>query len=397
MHVLVVQESRMFIDEKGKYYKVSINKQHYARYFQFAPKIRLLMRTKKINGDEVNNMNCIDLENFEVISCPSIMSPKNFFSHLSSAMKIIENEVKLANYIVLKLPGWFGNIAAYYCKKYNKPYLAELGGCPWDGYWNHSFIGKVVAPIIYLQTKKTLRDTTHALYVTKHFLQNRYPTQGKSISCSNVTLQETDKFILEKRHRHIDENEGKKLIIGTTADLDVKFKGQQYIIKALGKLKKENKLNFEYQLVGRGDSSYLLKCAEKCGVSNEVKIIGPLSHEKVYDWLDTIDIYAQPSRQEGLPRALIEAMSRGITSIGAMTAGIPELLDDKFLFSNTKKNIKEICDILDFIANKNILHEQANRNYNEAQNYRASLLNDRRKKFYEDFIQYTNSKELKNN
>ena len=47
--------------------------------------------------------------------------------------------------------------------------------------------------------------------------------------------------------------------------------------------------------------------------------------------LDTCDIYVQPSLQEGLPRALIEAMSRGCPCIGARTAGIPELLPEECL------------------------------------------------------------------
>ena len=43
-------------------------------------------------------------------------------------------------------------------------------------------------------------------------------------------------------------------------------------------------------------------------------------------WLDDIDIYLQPSFQEGLPRATIEAMSRGAACVGSTCGGIPELL-----------------------------------------------------------------------
>ena len=51
--------------------------------------------------------------------------------------------------------------------------------------------------------------------------------------------------------------------------------------------------------------------AKKMNVSNFIQFDGTLpSGQKVYDWLDEVDIYLQPSFQEGLPRALIEAMSR---------------------------------------------------------------------------------------
>src|SRR5699024_4986762 len=104
--------------------------------------------------------------------------------------------------------------------------------------------------------------------------------------------------------------------------------------------------NYEYQLVGSGDQSYLRSIAKKYNVVDQVKFLGPLPHNKIFDWLESIDIYTQPSRQEGLPRALIESFSRGLPAFGARTGGIPELLEDDFIFSNTRKNIDEICNIL---------------------------------------------------
>jgi glycosyltransferase involved in cell wall biosynthesis len=35
-----------------------------------------------------------------------------------------------------------------------------------------------------------------------------------------------------------------------------------------------------------------------------------------------------PSRTEGLPRALVEAMARALPSVGSAVGGIPELLDE---------------------------------------------------------------------
>ena len=96
---------------------------------------------------------------------------------------------------------------------------------------------------------------------------------------------------------------------------------------------------------------------QKLDVEEQVKILGPMPHNEVFKWLETIDLYVQPSRQEGLPRALIEAMSRGVPAFGARTGGIPELLDEDFIFSNTNSNIDEICRILKSF-NKDNMKEQ---------------------------------------
>ncbi|MGR5879862.1 glycosyltransferase [Bacillus pacificus] len=92
----------------------------------------------------------------------------------------------------------------------------------------------------------------------------------------------------------------------------------------------------------------------------------------------------QPSRQEGLPRALIEAMSRGLPALGARTAGIPELLESEFIFSNTKKNIDEICAILKKFNNE-VMIAQSNRNYIEAKKYDKEVIETRRKNFFKKF------------
>lgn len=259
-------------------------------------------------------------------------------------------------------------------------------GCPWDSYWNYSLKGKIVAPIAMFSMKKRVAQAPYVLYVTKNFLQKRYPTKGKQINCSNVELIQTDASVLTKRLKRIEQKNSKNtFIIGTAAGLDVLYKGQQYVIKALGKLKKMGFVNFEYQLIGGGTGDYLMQIARECNVENQVKIIGQLPHDKVFTWLDDLDAYIQPSRQEGLPRSMIEAMSRGLPCYGARTAGIPELLDSNFLFSNSKTEIDEIVALLlETYNNKDTQMKQAERNYKEALKYQRNILVERRTKFFTD-------------
>lgn len=54
-----------------------------------------------------------------------------------------------------------------------------------------------------------------------------------------------------------------------------------------------------HQLVGGGDASELKAEAKKQDVSAQIKFLGSMPHDKIFEWLDTIDIYIQPSYQEG--------------------------------------------------------------------------------------------------
>ncbi len=292
----------------------------------------------------------------------------------------IEDCVKNCDALIIRLPSFIGNRIIELAKKYKKPYLLEVVGCPWDAFWNHSNLGKIVAPYMFLKTKKLVREAPYALYVTSEFLQRRYPCNGLNIGCSDVELTNFDNDILKKRIEKI-ETMSEKIVIGTLAAVNVRYKGQEYVIEAISELVK-NGYDYEYELVGGGDNSYLKALAQKMGISARVRFLGTLPHEKVFDWIDTVDIYIQPSRQEGLPRALIEAMSRGCPALGSTTGGIPELLNNKFVFNNGA--VGEICDLLKKLDQDTMIIE-AKRSFKKAKEYDGEVLDEKRASFYLKF------------
>ena len=293
---------------------------------------------------------------------------------------------------IIRLPSFIGGIACKEAKKMGKPYLIEVVGCAWDAFWNHSLKGKLIAPYCYFKTKKLIRDAPYAIYVTNQFLQKRYPTNGKTTNCSNVALAEFDHNILEKRLERIRGlHKDSKLIIGTAAAVDVRYKGQQYVIRALGKLKEQGITNYEYQLVGGGEQTYLKSIAKKYNVSDQVKFLGSIPHNEVFKWLDTIDIYVQPSKTEGLPRALIEAMSRGCPVIASKVGGIVELIDHDWLIKSGDY-VELSKKILDLANNKEIMKQQAVRNFEEAKQYYQDNIEFSRSKFLQEFRVYVEKK-----
>ncbi|WP_042345882.1 glycosyltransferase [Bacillus massiliigorillae] len=378
----------------------SYNQEVWNRYLSIFRNVTLVARKDSMLYEAdfaKSNFQFFDKNKMNFIQIPNLTSSNQSFFSLAIRKKhnsIIEQAIKEHDFLIARLPSGAGYKAIEYAKKYNKPYLTEVVSCPWDSLWNYNLKGKIIAPFSYFSMKKFVESSPYVMYVTNEFLQSRYPTKGKSINCSDVTLIQFDENVIKKRLEKIQKRDIKsKLIIGTLAAVNVKFKGQQYVIKALGKLKKKGIVNFEYQLVGGGDPSFLKCIAEKYGVSNQVTFLGSIRHEDVFNWLDSIDIYIQPSRQEGLPRALIEAMSRGVPALGADTGGIPELLGGEVVFSNKKHNIGEICSILEEFNNE-IMVKQAKRNYKEAKKYDKEFIEMRRKKFLEEFAISGGEKEI---
>lgn len=385
MRILFCHDGPLKKDEDNNYYGTAHNDKTFKRYYNIADELAVAIRVNNISESEAKRkFSKITVTPFEVVECPNVSSFKGMLLERNLTKQILKEAVLKSDYVVARLPSLIGFIGIDLARKLNKPYFVEVVACSWDAYWNHSFKGKLVAPLMYLSTKRRVKNSSYTLYVTNQFLQKRYPTNGISIGISDVSLPNFDENVLEKRLNKIKEN-NKKIILGTTAAVNVRYKGQQYIIEALGKLKEMGINNLEYQLVGGGDDSYLKSIAEKYHVTDQVKFLGTKPHHEVFDWLDSIDIYVQPSRQEGLPRAVIEAMSRGLPCFGAETGGIPELLDTSFIFSNTRKNIDEICKII-LSYNKRVMIEQAKRNFNEAKKYQENIIEEKRNAFYRKFV-----------
>jgi glycosyltransferase involved in cell wall biosynthesis len=115
-------------------------------------------------------------------------------------------------------------------------------------------------------------------------------------------------------------------VFGTVGSLRTKAKGIQVALAALAKLR-ESGLEVEYRVIGPGDRKPWIRLAEQLGVDDLVHFDGVRTPgEGVAGWLDDIDVHLQPSFREGLPRATIEAMSRGVACVGSTCGGIPELL-----------------------------------------------------------------------
>lgn len=294
--------------------------------------------------------------------------------------KAILKTIKTCDLVIGRCPSVIAYRAFDGAKKMKKPFFAESMGCAWDAYWNHGAKGKCIAPYMFLKMKQVVQNADYALYVTKYFLQKRYPCRNESISASNVKIREVRDDVLKKRVDRISHSDFKELVLTTTAAVDVKYKGQQFVIKAIPLLNKAG-IRVRYILIGNGDDSYLKKVATKNQVLDQVQFVGRKTHEEVFELLDKTDIYLQPSLQEGLPRSVIEAMSRGCPCIGARTAGIPELISPECVVR--RKSSREIANSIIAIFKKDKMIELSKINFENSKDYLDSILTKRRNEYYE--------------
>lgn len=291
--------------------------------------------------------------------------------------------IKQADAIILRLPSFFGECAVEICNQLGRPYLAEMVGCSWDSSWNYgSVTGKLRAPFSLMKTKQAIKNACGVIYVTEHFLQQRYPTNAQITSyASNVYIEEFSEEVLSNHQLYL-KSDKTSYKLALLANLQVKYKGFEVIFKALElAIKKLDKPVVLY-LYGGGKSDYIKSLVRKYRIEENVKIMGLLnSGQEVYEALDGVDLYVHPSLTEGLPRAVIEAMSRGCPVLASSAGGIPELLDSNYLHKPGDYN-KLAEQLFVCLSNENKLLEMSKDNFFKAKNYTSSILNERRNKFW---------------
>lgn len=372
MKILIVTDQR-FICKNGKYYTEKVFQTNLKRYQTQFGDVSVYAKTGKSMFKS-----SAEVEDFDIYlggGNVSLYSGKNIHK--------FEKIISEFDLIILRVPSILAFQAAGVAQKKQIPYMAVVVGCVFDAFWNHGFYGKILAPMIFMKMRNVVKKSSYASYVTEKFLQNRYPCAVKSVAVSDVDISLPREDVLQSRFRKIESLNTKEIKIMTAAALNVKYKGQQYVIKAIPILNKMG-IYVKYYVAGTGKSDYLEKIAEKCNVSEQVIVMGSIPHEKVLQLMDEVDIYIQPSLQEGLPRAVVEALSRGLPCVGTGTGGIPELIPEECIFE--KKSSESIANVIRSILKKNMLKEISQRNWNRAKEFSNDILERKRNEYFQYVI-----------
>ena len=108
----------------------------------------------------------------------------------------------------------------------------------------------------------------------------------------------------------------------------VKLKGVDLLIEAFAQLEQENR-NLRLQIIWDGEERFALeKQVEALGLWDKISFLWYQSPEKVYsDFLPHIDIFVNPSLQEGLPTTVIEALFAQCITVATDVGGTREIAD----------------------------------------------------------------------
>ncbi len=116
------------------------------------------------------------------------------------------------------------------------------------------------------------------------------------------------------------------LVIGSVGWL-TEVKGHRFLIEAFARLKPVYP-NLHLVIVGSGGlRDAYLALADRVGVADALHLLG--DRQDVPDCLAGMDLFVLPSLNEGMGRALIEAMAAGIPVVASKVGGVPAIVEDR--------------------------------------------------------------------
>jgi glycosyltransferase involved in cell wall biosynthesis len=166
---------------------------------------------------------------------------------------------------------------------------------------------------------------------------------------------ETDTDVQEMNLREKYQLPDNSSIIFSAGRLD-RQKGFDLLIE-VAKMAKDKNLNWQFIIAGEGKLKDTLNGqALRLGVSDMVHFTGFTHH--VTAMLKASDVFVMPSRYEGMPNALLEAMAFGKANVATSVNGAPELVEDGVTgFLVETENTAQIFDKLSGILTNTALRK----------------------------------------
>ena len=359
------------------------------RYLEVFDQVRVIARIKKV-ASVSPRWKRSDGEGVSFVTVPHYIGPWQYLLKTQQVKHVVRNALGASDAVILRVSSQIAQCLEPVLRHNGHPYGVEVVADPYDVFAPGS-VRNPLRPFFRWLFPRRLRricaEASVAAYVTEQALQRRYPPAPNAFGTyySDVELPD-NAFVKLSRPLRQDLRTFNLICVGTLAQL---YKAQDILIDAVNLCVKQG-LDLKLTLVGDGKHRQELEeRTRNLGIEERVYFRGHLTAgEAVRQELDHADLFILPSHQEGLPRAMIEAMARGLPCIGSRVGGIPELLSDEDLVTAGDATVLAY-KIREVVTDSERLMRMSFRNLEKAKNYHNEVLRERRNNCYRQLRQKT--------
>ena len=368
----------------GKYYAGSESRKEFlTRYLRIFNKVRYVLRC--IEEDDLKpGRALLDDERIEIIPVPIFHGPVQYAIKYFEIRKAIYGATIGCDAAILRLPSTVAQRISRQVLKAGIPFATEIVFDACDGATTaNNVFEKVLWRIIDRQMRSTCAKADGVSCVTAKYLQQRYFSKKTNHFESSYSTLNLDKSFFTSPRPYPNK------AVFTIAHVDLQIglhsrKGTDIIIRALAKLKKEKNIIVNVKFAGDdwdNSKETIMNYAKEYGVEVQVDCPGLLSRTELSSLLDRSDLFVLPTKAEGLPRVIIEAIAKGLPTITTPASGNPELISEDYLVPFY--DVDTLADKIERLVTDKYEYERVSkRNYEHSLQFEGSILQERRDEFY---------------
>jgi len=357
------------------------------RYLEAFDRLRVLARIRDVRS-VAPDWQVADGGAVSFTPVPYYVGPWQYLKRLPRIAVALSRTVRPEDAVILRVPSTIADLLERFLRQRGHPYGVEVVGDPYEVF-APEVMRHPLRPLLRgwgtHRLRRVCAGADAALYVTDRILQQRYPCGGTCVTASNVELP-ADALVPQPRRMPAAPRPRVLVTLGTLEQL---YKGTDVLIDAVGECRRRG---LDLRLIVGGDGKYrpaLEQRARRVGAADCIEFRGHIaSREAVRALLDDADLFVLPSRTEGLPRAVIEAMARALPCVATDVGGIPELLPPEDLVP--PGDPVALADRIGELLGDPARWERTSaRNLQNARPYREEILQARRAEFYACVLERT--------
>jgi glycosyltransferase involved in cell wall biosynthesis len=378
MHCILAQDNRFVLNQGRPASFNTFYERFGQRYLDVFDSVTIMGRLFPIEDPTARPVEGLGVTFFPM---PAYLGPVQYLGK-RGAIQARAREVYDLQSAIIMSPSTSGAALQKISRQNGHPYGLEVLADPYDvlapGAMQHP-LRSIFRQILPRQLRADCRRADGVLYVTKAALQKRYPCPNYSVGVSDVVLP--SHALLDAPRIYSDRQTQFELVmIGALEQL---YKAPHIAIAAIA-LCTQQGLDLTLKIIGDGKHRpELEQQAADLGIRERVQFLGKLpAGDRIFSELDRADLFIMPSFQEGLPRAMVEAMARAKPCIATAVGGVPELLPPENLVETG--NASALADkITEVVTQPDRMSQMSAQNLKTAQGYTEEILKTQRNAFYQ--------------
>ena len=354
----------------------------WSRYLEVFRSVRVVARIRAVQTVDPS-WSEVGGPGVTLVAVPYYVGPREYLRRRAAVQRVLAAALPARSALIIRASSVLGSALVRGLGRSGRPFGVEVVADPHDVFAPGAVAHPLRALFRWRFARVLRRQCARAVavsYVTQEALQRRYPggPRARTFACSDVELPEAA-FAAGPR----TARSGEAFVLIGIGSLQQRYKGFDVLIQAVARCRRRG---LDLRLVLLGDGKHraeLASLAASEGVGERVEFAGWVaSKAEVRSRLDGADLFVLSSRAEGLPRALVEAMARGLPCIGTRVGGVPELLTaDCLVPANDAEALAEAIGAL--LRSPERLTASSARNWTKASTeFSEEVLRARRIEFY---------------